>query len=125
MVAKGKFYNGYSPAERSAGGRAVRTALADGGLSWAASCSVCGCCLAPPHAWHLEQYSEPLSAVPVCGRCHCAIHMRFSRPDFWLRFLADLRQSCWVRHLSVDPASLWRPCQETYPDGVPSRGERR
>jgi hypothetical protein len=114
-----KSYNGFTPAQRRFGGRVVSAALADGRMSYAEICSVCGGALTAPHQFHSERYSEPLSAYPVCRRCHHAIHARFRRPAYWQRLLATLPPDAWVHRLSVDPASLFQPFHETYPMGLP------
>ena len=114
-----KSYNGFTPAERRVGGRAIREALADGRMAYAKACSVCACTLAASHQFHSERYDEPLSAYPVCRRCHHAIHARFRHPAYWQRFLAKLPPDGWVHHLTVDPASLFQPFHETYPLGFP------
>lgn len=117
----GKPYNGFSPAERQRGGEAIREALASKTLSYAASCSSCSRPLTKPHDWHLEDYTNPLSAFPVCRRCHQAIHVRFSRPDYWRSFVNTVTPSCWAKHLCTDPATLHRPFDVTYPAGHPLR----
>lgn len=114
-----KSYNGFTPAERRIGGQAVSEALADGRMSYAETCSVCDRTLTAPHQFHSERYHEPLSAYPVCRRCHHAIHIRFRYPAYWQRFLAELPLKVWVHELSLDPASLSQPFHVTYPDGFP------
>lgn len=114
-----KSYNGFTPAERRTGGRAVSKALADGRLSYADACSVCARTLTAPHQFHSETYHEPLSAYPVCRRCHYAIHIRFRRPQYWQRFLGELSPEAWVHQVTVDPASLTQPFCDTYPSGFP------
>jgi hypothetical protein len=115
----GNSYNGFTPAERRAGGRAVILALADGRMSYASACSICDRALSLPHQHHSERYHQPLSAYPVCRRCHHAIHIRFRQPRFWRRFLAELPPDSWVHQLTLDPVSLSRPFHETYPSGFP------
>jgi len=95
-------YNGFSPRERQVAGAVIRKAIAAGTMSWANDCSVCRKQLAKPHHWHLEDYTVPTSAYPVCRRCHYAIHIRFARPALWHRFLSELPPGAWVADLSVD-----------------------
>jgi hypothetical protein len=116
-----KSYNGYTPAERRVGGRAIAQALADGRMGFAPTCSVCDRTLMGPHDFHAERYDEPLSGYPICRRCHHAVHIRFTRPAYWRRFLAELPRESWVQKLTLDPASLWRPFHVTYPLGFPPR----
>ena len=94
-------YNGFTRAEREAGANEIRKALADGRLTFASACSVCEARLGRPHQWHLEQYDDPLSAYPICGRCHYAVHIRFYRPNYWLRFLEQVPPDHWTRALSA------------------------
>lgn len=96
----GNSYNGFSPAERRAGGRAIRLAVTEGRLKPARECSVCSGELTGPHHWHLERYEDPLSAYPICRRCHYAVHIRCHRPDYWQRFLRNLPGRTWVHDLS-------------------------
>jgi len=97
----GNSYNGFTAAERRFGGRAINQALADGRLRAASFCSVCLGALVARHAWHLEDYAAPLSAYPICRRCHYAVHIRFRRPDYWQRFLRELPAKTWVHDLTA------------------------
>lgn len=97
----GNSYNGFTAAQRRAGGRAIREALADGRLSFASNCSVCDIALAAPHQFHAEEYGDPLSAFPICRRCHYAVHIRFRRPYYWQRFLRGLPERAWVHDLAL------------------------
>lgn len=72
-----KSYNGFTPAERRLGGRAISEALADGRLTYAEKCSVCERGLSAPHQFHCERYHEPLSVYPVCRRCHHASRKQY------------------------------------------------
>lgn len=111
-------YNGFTARERRAAGHEIGKALVDGRMSWASSCSVCGTALERPHQWHLEDYTDVLSARPVCRRCHHAIHIRFAQPAYWARLKAVLPATSWVHRLSVDPAALTAPFTVTYPRGL-------
>lgn len=94
----------------------ISAALVGGHLEWANSCSVCEANLTRPHQWHLERYDVPLSAFPICRRCHRAIHLRFYEPKRWHQFIIDVACAGWVYDLNTDVASLERPYAETYPD---------
>ena len=107
------FYNGFSPRERRAwNGRALPIPL---------QCSICGC--GPeerPLAYHGEDYRSMDSVYAICRRCHYAIHIRFRRPDHWRKVVrCHEYPGAWFTLLSTDPASLWRPFDETYPQGLP------
>lgn len=117
MSAKG-FYNGFSPADRDGTLAIVRAAVADGRVPSPAQCSVCGERPTKPLGWHSEDYRTPLAARPICGRCHYAVHIRFRRPDYWQAYIAALAPGSWFHRLSVDPAALERPFDETYPHGL-------
>jgi hypothetical protein len=110
------FYNGFCPRERRAwNGRA---------LPIPRQCSICGC--GPderPLAYHGEDYRSMDSVYAICRRCHYAIHIRFRRPDHWRKVLRQHQYpGAWFTLLSIDPASLWRPFDETYPQGLPGPG---
>lgn len=113
-----KWYNGYSPAERRAITPKVAAAIASGALKPSCQCSMCGMVADKPWPFHSERYHDPIATYPVCSRCHYALHIRFGRPDFWRRYVAGLPAG-WCQHLSLDPRSLTRPFDETYPDGLP------
>lgn len=94
-------YNGFNAGARRAANRHIAAALSEGQMSWASACSVCTKALIAPHAWHLEDYADIFSAVPICRRCHHAVHVRFACPDYWLRFLAEAPGAAWVHDLPV------------------------
>lgn len=110
------WYNGFTPRERRLADRAIRVALADERMNYAATCSVCMTDLLAPHQWHLERYDIAHSAFPVCRRCHNAVHARFRHPSSWRALLSALPPDNWVQALTLDPASLSRPYCETYPN---------
>jgi hypothetical protein len=108
------FYNGFSPRERRAWTGLVRPTPH--------RCAICAC--GPqerPLAYHGEDYRRADGVYPICRPCHHAIHMRFRRPDHWQRLVRRHEYpGAWFALLSIDPASLWRPFDETYPQGLPS-----
>ena len=105
-------YNGFSPEERR-----VRRALPPP----PSHCSICGCGPERPVRWHGEDYRRADSVYGLCRPCHYAIHMRFRRPDHWQRLVRQHEYpGAWFTLLSIDPASLWRPFDETYPHGLPA-----
>ena len=111
-------YNGFTAAERHAAGNIIRRAKATGTLSAGGPCSVCGCDPGRSGQMHLEDYRRALEAFPVCRRCHHAIHIRFHRPAYWLHYISLLDADGWFHRLSLDPTSLTRPFDETYPEGL-------
>lgn len=117
MRAKG-FYNGFSPAERSGTLAIIRAAIADGSLATPSACSVCQQSSEKPLGWHSEDYRHPLDALPICRGCHVRVHARFQHPNSWRAFIRPLDASAWFQNLSVDPQSLTRPFDETYPGGL-------
>lgn len=114
MSANG-FYNGYSPAERNGANAAIRAAIARGDLSVPERCSVCQQAPNRPLQWHSERY-DILDAFPICRGCHVRVHARFRHPDRWLAYISRLDPAGWFQDLSVDPISLTRPFDETYPN---------
>lgn len=113
-MSSGNPYNGFSPTERTWGAKRIRAAVARGELKLAAMCSVCERSDVPL-AFHSEDYRQPLSAITVCRSCHYAIHIRFRRPEWWLARIAKLDARGWFQFLTLDPQSLLRPFDETYP----------
>lgn len=117
MSANG-YYNGFSPEERSGTLALVRAALADGTLAIPTRCSVCGAQPTKPLQWHSVDYRKPLNAHPICRGCHVRVHARFRHPDSWRTYVARLPSAGWFQGLTVDPRSLTRPFDKSYPDGA-------
>ncbi|WP_370716112.1 hypothetical protein [Sphingomonas sp. IW22] len=112
----GNWYNGFSPADRTKGANLLRRALREGTVLPASICSMCGR-VPSGLGYHNEDYRKPLTAYPICRRCHYAIHIRFRRPYYWREFIAPLDRNGWFQNLTPDPASLYRPYDLTYPEG--------
>jgi hypothetical protein len=117
------WYNGWSPKARCAVMPAQREAIANGSIPSPTTCSICG--LTPkPEArskigLHDENYAEPLSAYHVCRSCHMTLHKRFNQPEPWLALVARHGSGDrWFEKLTMDPASLRRPFEQTYPNGL-------
>lgn len=110
------FYNGFSPKEREGALAAIRTAIADGRVSPPTSCSVCGRSPDYPLGFHGEDYRVPLAAYPICRGCHVRVHARFRHPERWREYISRFDRDGWFQHLSLDPASLKRPYDQTYPE---------
>lgn len=113
------WYNGFSPKERSASARLARKLRELHQPPPPDECSVCGRSAPVPLGWHGEDYRDPLGEYAVCWRCHHAIHIRFKRPQYWCAYIEKVPPDCWVNLLSVDPDTLTRPFDETYPAGLP------
>jgi hypothetical protein len=95
----GSFYNSFSPAERRLRGTAEQEQLFSR-LRRGAVCISCGTASGPIdlHAedYRPEFYFDPRARIPVCYRCHMAVHCRLRYPaGFWAyqRELASGR--CW------------------------------
>lgn len=116
------FYNGWSPAQRNGANAAIRAAIVRGDLTVPDKCSVCQRVPNRPLQWHSERYDVP-DAYPICRSCHIRVHARFRHPDNWNAFIKSLDPAGWVQSLTVDPYSLTRPFDETYPGGFPSQFE--
>lgn len=113
-------YNGFTPAQRNRVQPIIDGAIARGEIERSRMCAICG---AVPRqiVTHLEDYSDPLSFIPVCRSCHSHIHLRFWRgPDWWRAIPALPQAILFLQALSTDIGSLERPIRLTYPDGVPS-----
>lgn len=96
----GNWYNGFSPSQRRAGMKALNEALEDGRIARPTRCSMCGVGAPVPIAFHNEHYDQPLTAYPVCGKCHYAIHIRFRRPLYWERYISVLNKHGWFQALA-------------------------
>lgn len=119
-------YNGTSWADRCAVTPIQNAAIRSGKLQRPTVCSICGDDRAQfPQGrdyryLHTERYDRPLEIYPCCKRCHAALHARFRDPERWQAVLRRFgRPEAWFVHLSLDPASQWRPFAETYPKGLP------
>lgn len=121
------YYNGWSGDERRATLPLQKVAIASGELARPTICSICGCVgnrnwRAEDAVWlHDENYADPLAAYPICRRCHRLLHERFEAPEPWLALTGQHgREGAWFELFSLDPASLRRPFNQTYPDGLPA-----
>ena len=109
------FYNGFGPKDRAGALATIRAAVADGSIPAPSACSVCQSCPAAPLGWHGEDYRRPLEAFPICRGCHFRVHARFRYPERWKAFIRDLDPAGWFQKLTLDPSSLMRCYDETYP----------
>ena len=94
------WYNGYSPNERSAMGRADYPEQAR-----QPPCSMCGDPTPRSMQTHSEDYSkpfrwEPPASYPVCTTCHSRIHTRFKSPIRWQSFQQFLRRGWYAREVA-------------------------
>jgi len=105
----GNWYNGYSPKERHAKGRAIAQLMRDGKLPEAppGPCALCG----DPEATlelHSEDYSQPFlfeppAAYALCYVCHrIKLHKRFFNRADWEAYKAHVRRGGYARDLK-DP----------------------
>ena len=113
IVRTNGFYNGFSPAQRNGANAAIRAAIARGEIAVPDTCSVCKRMPDKPLQFHSERY-DTLDAYPICRGCHIRLHARFRHPHSWAKFVRGLGEG-WFQGLSVDPLSLTRPYDETYP----------
>lgn len=118
-------YNGASWAERCAVTPIQNAMFRSGQLVRPTVCTICG--FSDPARIngsgyifaHLERYDRPAELFPVCKRCHAALHARFREPERWFSVLHRVAApGSWAFALSLDPASQWRPFEETYPNGL-------
>jgi len=127
MIFELGWYNGWSPQERRATLAVQKAAIASGKLARPTQCSICR--VKGSRNWkaedavrlHDENYAEPLSADPICRRCHRLLHARFYHPQPWLALVSEhVTPAAWFTQLSMDPRSRHRPFADTYPNGLPS-----
>ena len=114
-----RWYNGFSPKERLAIIPLIDAAVAAGDLPAPSACAICGTA-SGKIGWHTEDYRKPLSSIPICGPCHSAIHLRFWRKQMLLPSTRPLGSAMpFLQALSLDPDTMERPFDETYPEGLP------
>ena len=114
-----RWYNGFSPRQRMAIIPLIDAAVASGALPPPKMCALCGT-KAGKIGWHTEDYRKPLSSIPICGPCHSAIHLRFWRGHMRLTHVSPLLTAIpFLKALSLDPKTMERPFDETYPAGLP------
>jgi hypothetical protein len=87
-------YNGFSGAQRARAQRWLTEMWGRGILPRPCRCVACGQENGIIDA-HTEDYSEPFRAGktdewPLCFRCHMMLHCRFSHPDAWARYRAQI-----------------------------------
>ena len=105
-------YNGFSPSQRAANGRALNKAINAGTVpAPSGSCALCGDSDVAPKSleYHSEDYSKPYvwsppSAYVLCRHCHRnRLHKRFNNPDQWEAFKAHVRRGGYASELVSDP----------------------
>ncbi len=109
------WYNGYSPSERNAMGRALAPSVAK-----EPPCAMCGDPNPPKMQTHAEDYSIPYrwlppAAYPVCIRCHSRLHSRFDAPLRWKSFLIFLRRGWYAREVPSEELNRLTRLGEAYP----------
>ena len=99
------WYNGYSPEERTAKGKAGDVGRANGSVPvLEGPCALCGDPDIPVEP-HSEDYSKEFRWVPpavyaLCRNCHRnKLHTRFSNPMLWFVFKAHVRRGGYERDL--------------------------
>jgi hypothetical protein len=100
------WYNGFTPAERAANGKALSKGLKDGSVAKPSGpCTLCG----DPNStleYHSEDYAKPYrwtqpAAYPVCQSCHRnKLHKRFANPKMWETFVAHVRRGGYASDLA-------------------------
>ena len=113
----GNPYNGFFTPERRATAVAMKRAAARGDLPSANSCCMCREDR-PRYEWHSEDYRTPFKLYSLCRRCHYAVHIRFSKPAYWLALVRTLDPDGWFQALRLDPETLTRPFDLSYPLGL-------
>lgn len=108
------YYNGFSPQQRNAMGRASAPPSAR-----QPPCAMCGDPSPPKMQTHAEDYEkpyrwEPPAAYPVCTTCHHRLHARFDAPERWRAFLAFLRRGWYAREVPGDELKRQATLGEAY-----------
>lgn len=102
----GRYYNGYSWAQRVKILRALDDERAQGRTYLRERCDICEDRAAVLHS---EDYSEPYSFVPpqcysLCRSCHRRIHRRFNEPpEVWWLWLEHLKAGGYGTEFSAKP----------------------
>ena len=112
------WYNGFSPEQRNAMGRAQAPSFAR-----KPPCAMCGDLNPPKMQTHAEDYSMPSSwlppaVYPLCIRCHNRLHSRFDAPLGplrWQSFLKFLRRGWYGREVPSDELNRLTRLGEAYP----------
>lgn len=113
-------YNGFTTAQRNRVQPIIDAAIARGEIVRSRTCAICGS-VPRQIVTHLEDYSDPLSFIPVCRSCHSHIHLRFWRGPDWWRAIPALPQAIpFLKALSIHLATLEQPIELTYPKGPPT-----
>ena len=119
-------YNGFDGEARRAVTPVQNAAIRSGKLIRPTRCCICGDSRSEfPHGrdyrfLHTEDYRKPLLIYPLCKRHHADLHARFRDPQRWQNVLLRYgKPGEWFTLLSLDPASQWRPFDETYVGGLP------
>lgn len=122
------WYNGYSPKERAAMGRASAPEAAR-----SPPCAMCGDPDPPKMQTHAEDYSKPYrwvppAAYPICTRCHSRLHSRFDAPARWRAYMQFLRRGWYGREVSSDDLNRLCNLGDAYdwpdlPHDAPARAE--
>ena len=109
------WYNGYSPNERNAMGRAPAPSVAK-----EPPCAMCGDPSPPKMQTHAEDYSKPYrwlppATYPLCSRCHSRLHSRFDAPSRWQSFLKFLRRGWYGREVPSVELNRLTQLNDAYP----------
>lgn len=113
-----KSYNGFTPAQRIAGDKIIKAAIARGELLPLnkTKCSLCGQDKGIRH-YHCEDYSPEniLNDVrPLCWRCHMMLHTRFRHPKSWKKYLQEVKSG--IRYDPVYRGNDFETLQQHYID---------
>lgn len=84
-------YNGFTSNERAKVGKIQFQAIKSGKFP---KPTVCELCLGTNGQMqlHNEDYSKPFEdAHPICRACHLALHIRFTKPERWIKRMAIIR----------------------------------
>lgn len=89
-----KSYNGFTPAQRMAGDKLIKQAIADGIKPPATVCVECGQKHGIIH-YHCEDYSPDNvvdDAVAMCWLCHMMLHCRHRNPTAYAVYVDQVKK---------------------------------
>lgn len=110
-------YNGFSSNERANVGRKQLEAIKSGKFMRATKCELC-LQTTGQMQFHNEDYSKPFDdAHPICRSCHSELHIRFSKPDRWIKRKqtirelrgtpgGDIKEVYWWEKLLLEPIDI-------------------
>lgn len=125
-VVSTRYYNGFSPDERSASGPPIQQKRYREGND-PGPCSITRHAPGPGEPriqTHLEDYRYPTDWLPIAPSAHKLLHQRFYAPRSWFRLVGEhYVHGAWFTLLVMSPNKMLHPFTQTYPIGLPLPGD--